>query len=161
MSDLFTELKRRNVFRVAVVYIVVAWLLLQVADILLDNFGVPEWGFRFIAVLLIIGFPIALIFAWAFEITPEGIKREKDVDRSETGPPSSQKFNYTVIGLLVLALSYFVYQQSFGVGSGQPGMAGLDRSIAVIPFVNRSADEEDAAFFADGIHDDLLTVLSR
>jgi len=173
MASLFTELKRRNVFKVAAVYVVVAWLLLQVADVLLDNFGIPEWGFRFVTILLIIGFPIALIFAWAFEMTPEGLKRDRDVDHSESiTQRTGQKLNYVIIGLLVVALAYYAYQHYF-VPDAVPtdtavvvSEAGSEQShaqpsIAVLPFANRSADAENAAFFADGIHDDLLTILSK
>jgi hypothetical protein len=83
-NGFFSELKRRNVFRVAIAFIVVAWLLLQVVDILLPMLALPEWVGRFVFLLLIIGFPIALLFAWAFELTPEGVKLERNVDRSES-----------------------------------------------------------------------------
>ena len=80
----FDELKRRNVFKAAIAYAVVAWLLLQVADVVLPTFGTPEWVMQAFTVLLILGFPLVLIFAWAFELTPEGIKKEKDVVRTES-----------------------------------------------------------------------------
>ena len=84
MGQLFEELKRRNVLRVAFAYIVAAWLLLQVADVVINNIEAPDWVFRAILLLVLLGFPFALIFAWAFELTPEGLKKEKDVDRSES-----------------------------------------------------------------------------
>jgi len=159
--DLFTELRRRNVFKVAIVYAVVGWVVVQIADIMTESFGSPEWVMKTFIGFMMLGFPIAVIFAWAFEMTPQGLMREKDLDRSGEAAPADPKFKYTVIGLFVLALGYFAYQQFFS-GADQAGLAeGSDRSIAVIPFANRSANEEDAAFFADGIHDDLLTVLSR
>ena len=84
MTLFWGELKRRNVVRVAIAYAVVSWLLLQVADVVLDNIEAPTWVFQAILLLLVIGFPVAIIFAWAFELTPEGLKKEKDVDRSES-----------------------------------------------------------------------------
>ena len=84
MTSLFNELKRRNVFRVALVYIVAAWLLLQVADVVLNNIVAPNWVFQAILLLVTLGFSVAVIFAWAFELTAEGLKKEKDVDRSES-----------------------------------------------------------------------------
>src|SRR5210317_1899164 len=104
----FNELKRRNVFKVAAAYIIVAWLLLQVSDTLVPALHLPEWFNSGVAFVLIIGFPIAVIFAWAFEMTPEGIKKEKDVDRSQSVTMvTSQKLNNAIIGLLVVALGYF------------------------------------------------------
>ncbi|MGB7450626.1 MAG: tetratricopeptide repeat protein [Lysobacterales bacterium] len=106
--SLFAELKRRNVFKVAAAYGIVAWLLLQVSDTLVPALHLPEWFNSGVAFVLIIGFPIAVIFAWAFEMTPEGIKKEKDVDRSQSiTRVTSQKLNNVIIGVLVLALAYF------------------------------------------------------
>ena len=126
MSDFFGELKRRNVTRVAIVYIIAAWLLLQVADVLLDNFGVPEWGFRFITVLLILGLPISLIFAWAFEITPDGVKRTKDVDPEHSiTVETRRKLDYVIIAALVSALGISLY---FNLSDEEPGAdAPFDR----------------------------------
>ncbi len=93
----FAELKRRNVFKVGVAYLVSCWLIIQVADILLDNIGAPAWVLQTIFVVLGIGFFIALFFAWAFELTPEGVKREKDVDRSQSiAPQTGKKLNNTI-----------------------------------------------------------------
>ena len=104
----FNELKRRNVFKVAVAYIIIAWLLLQVSDTLVPALHLPEWFNSGVAFVLIIGFPIAMIFAWVFEMTPEGIKKEKDVDRSQSlTHVTGQKLNNAIIGVLVLALGYF------------------------------------------------------
>ncbi len=182
MAGLFTELKRRNVFRVGIFYAIVAWVLLQVADIVIPAMGIPEWGLRFIMLLLGLGLPIALIFAWAFEITPEGIKLEKDVDRSQSvSGHTGRNLDFIISGVLVLAVAGLVAERFlFGSGENQtPGAtlatdnAGADnaadsapvvrdrKSIAVIPFDNRSADEEDAEFFAEGMHDDILTLLSK
>jgi hypothetical protein len=84
MSGLFQELKRRNVFRVAIAYLAVAWLILQVADIVFENIGAPAWVMQAVMFTIAIGFPLAVLFAWAFEMTPEGIKKEKDVDRTQS-----------------------------------------------------------------------------
>ncbi len=105
MSNLFTELKRRNVFRVALVYVAISWLILQVADIVFDSFGTPDWVMKTLMFLLAIGFPLAILFAWAYEMTPEGLKREKDVDRSQSiTHETGQKLNRTII--VVQSLSY-------------------------------------------------------
>ena len=106
------ELKRRNVVRVAIAYAIVAWLLLQVADVILDNIEAPAWVFQAILLLLVIGFPVALILAWAFELTPEGLKKEEDVDRSQSVTHATgRKLDFLIIGALVLALGYFSYDK--------------------------------------------------
>jgi hypothetical protein len=81
-TGFFFELKRRNVFRVAIAYVVIAWILLQIADVLFPALTLPDWTTRFVAALLLLGFPLAIFFAWAFELTPEGLKREHEVDRA-------------------------------------------------------------------------------
>jgi hypothetical protein len=104
------ELKRRNVFRVAIAFVVVAWLLLQVVDILVPILALPDWVGRLVFLLLLIGFPLALLFAWAFELTPEGVKLEKNVDRSESITQSTgRKLDRTIIGVLVVALAVSIY----------------------------------------------------
>ena len=143
MGTIFSELKRRNVIRVALTYIVTAWLLLQVVDIVLNNIEAPDWVFQAILLLLAISFPIALIFAWAYEMTPEGFKKEKDVDRSKSiTPATGRKLDFIIIGMLVLALGYFLWErQSYVAPSGDPASAELAdvragsmirRSIAVL-----------------------------
>ncbi len=103
---LIAELKRRNVIRVGVAYGIVAWLLVEVASVVLPTFKAPEWVMQVFTFLVILGFPLALILAWAFELTPEGIKLEKVVDRAEsTSQQTGQKLNYAIIGLLAIALS--------------------------------------------------------
>jgi TolB-like protein len=177
----FNELKRRNVFRVGIAYVVVAWLVLQVADVVINNVGAPGWVFQIIMLVLGIGFPIVLIFAWAFEMTPEGIKKESDVDRSQSVTrQTGRKLDFTIFGIMALALAYFVWESRFQNEPVVPAKAGTsvstteisvsaetsdatiasDNSIAVLPFANRSRDEDDA-FFSDGIHDDLLTQLAK
>src|SRR5210317_669297 len=107
----FNELKRRNVFRVGVAYIVVAWLVAQVLQLVFESFGTPDWVMKTVLVLLAMGLPLTLFFAWAFEMTPEGLKREHEVDRSQSiTSETGQKLNYTIIGILVVALGYNVWE---------------------------------------------------
>jgi TolB-like protein len=180
---LFTELKRRNVFRVGIAYIVGAWLLAQVADLALDVIGAPDIVLRSLAVVLALGFIPAVIFAWAFEMTPEGVKRESEVDRGQsiTGQ-TGKKLNLVTILMVVSAVVFVVVErylpESIRVapqnGSEQvrqqpvePEQAPVparqpasEKSIAVLPFANRS-NQDDDLFFTDGIHDDLLTQLAK
>lgn len=176
-TGLFSELKRRNVFRVAIAYIIVAWLLLQVVDILVPMLTLPDWVGRLVLLLLVIGLPIALLFAWAFELTPEGVKLEKDVDRSESITHiTRRKLDRTIIGVLLIALGVAIYANfsEDNKPDSVPAATSTDSSnkalpvatttskptIAVLPFTNRSANEDDA-FFVDGMHDDLLTQLAK
>ncbi len=157
MASVWGELKRRNVVRVAIAYAIVSWLLLQVADVILDNIEAPTWVFQATLLLLFIGFPVAIIFAWAFELTPEGLKKEKDVGRSESVTHlTGRKLDFVIIGVLSIAVVVFAVER-FASSS----LSTDDRqSIAVLPLDNLSPDPENA-FFADGIHDDLLTQLAK
>ena len=177
----FNELKRRNVFKVGIAYIILAWLVLQVTDVILNNIVAPDWVFHVLLLFLAIGLPFALFFAWAFELTPEGIKREDEVDRSQSiTPQTGKKLNLIVTTALALALGYFIYDKFFTHGpdiiptpAAQTAETSADAgstadpettinklSIAVLPFDNRSALEEDE-FFVDGIHDDLLSTIAK
>jgi len=109
---IFEELKRRNVFRVGIAYVVTAWLLLQVADIVLENTAAPEWVMQVFMLFLLLGFPLAVLFAWAFELTPEGLKREKDVDRSKSiTHTTGRKLDRAIIVVMALALGYFAWDK--------------------------------------------------
>ena len=162
--SLFAELKRRNVFRVAFAYGIIAWVLAQVADLAFDNFGSPEWVSKTVLFLLMLGLPLAIFFAWAFELTPEGIKKEADVDRTASiTPQTGQKLNYVIIGVLVIAVGLLLSDRFQPTETDVPDetfeVVETDTSrlsIAVLPFENRSDRSEDA-YFAEGIHDDLLT----
>ena len=173
--SLFAELKRRNVFRVGAAYVVVSWLLLQVVDVVSPILELPDWIAKLVLLIIAIGFIPTLVFAWAFEMTPEGVKREKDVDRAQSVTrQTGQKLNRVIIGVLVLVILMMVAER-FWISSrantpktpGQPlateaaFLVPADKSIAVLPFVNRSAGAENTQFFSDGIHDDLLTTLSK
>ena len=170
----FAELKRRNVIRVGIAYAVIGWCLAQVAEFAFENFGAPEWVLKTFVVVLLLGLPIALFFAWAFELTPEGVKREKDVDRSRSITHSTgRKLDFVIIGTLVIALAYLVWERQTGVEQIEPA-AQLDpamaddtapggsdkRSIAVLPFVNMSSDQEQE-WFADGLTEEILNSLAR
>ncbi len=161
--SLFDELKRRNVFKVTVAYIIVAWLLLQISDTLVPALYLPGWFHSGVAFVLILGFPVAIIMAWAFELTPEGLKREKDIDRSEPiAEPARRKLNNTVFAVLTVAIGILGAMVWFGQNSAPPDtVSAAGKSIAVLPFDNRSADTEDSEFFAAGVHDELLTLLSK
>ena len=163
--SLFKELKRRNVFRVGIAYVVVAWLLLQISDTLVPALRLPDWFNSGIALLLILGFPIALLFAWAFELTPEGLKKEKDVDRSESiTPVTGRKLDKVIIGLLVVTLGYFVVDK-FMLTPGsettvqESSTDQASKTIAVLPFVPMSSGEDDN-YFADGLTEEILNVLA-
>ena len=159
MTAVWGELKRRNVVRVAVAYAVVSWLILQLTDVLMPLLALPEWVDRLVFLLLVIGFPLALIFAWAFELTPEGLKKEKDVDRAESITPiTGRKLDFAIIAVLVVALVFFVSTHQWGRDTGNAEIA--DKSIAVLPFVNMSSDPEQE-YFSDGISEELLNVLSK
>ena len=104
--SLFEELKRRNVIRVAIAYSVIAWVLAQVAEFAFENFGAPDWVLKSVVVILLLGLPIAIVFAWAFEMTPEGIKREKEVDRSKSiVSQTGRKLDRMIIGVLLVAVA--------------------------------------------------------
>ena len=110
--SLFNELKRRNVFKVAAAYIIVAWLLLQVSDTLVPALHLPEWFHSGVAFILILGFPVAIIFAWAFELTPDGLKRDSEVDHAQSiTRKTGRKLDFIIIGVLVVALGYFGYDK--------------------------------------------------
>jgi TolB-like protein len=160
LSSLFEELKRRNVFRVAIAYIAVAWLILQVADIVFDNIAAPAWLMQALMFFLVIGFPLAVLFAWAYEMTPEGIKKEKDVDRSQSiTAQTGQKLNRTIIVVLLAAVG-FLLADKFMLRDTVPDMTATDSSVAVLPFVAMSSGPDDE-YFADGLTEEILNSLAR
>src|ERR1700719_1856449 len=111
LINFFSELKRRNVYKVAVAYAVVAWLVMQAASIFLPAFNAPQWAMQIVILILVIGFPIALSFSWAFEITPEGIKLESEIEPSKSiAPRTGRKIVAVTIALAVVAAGLFVYQ---------------------------------------------------
>lgn len=180
--SLFEELKRRNVLKTALLYVVSSWLILQVADVLLPNLGAPDWAFRLVFGLLLLGFPIVLVFAWVFELTPDGVKRESAPGESETADTGQgRKINLLIVVLLLLAIAVVaadrlipektespvepgaVVTETEQV-SGDSGTEGkstpADRTIVVLPFADMSP-AQDQAYLSDGIAEELLNLLAK
>ena len=168
------ELKRRNVVRVGIAYAVIAWLLAQIAEFAFENFGAPDWVLKSFVVFLLLGLPLALVFAWAFEMTPEGLKLEKNVDRAASiTPQTGRKIDRLIIAALAIALVYFIWdgrqdaapdaiQEAApeSTSAAEISSGPSERSIAVLPFVNMSSDQEQE-WFADGLTEELLNSLAR
>ena len=159
MRDLLSELKRRNVFRVAIAYAVAAWVLMQIAATVLPIFEAPPWILKVITFVIILGLPIALILAWAYELTNEGVKREAEVDRSKSiTKQTGNKLDRGIIVVLLIGIMWLVFDRFFANDQTQVSEDG--RSIAVLPFQNMTNDAANDPFTV-GIHDDLLTQISR
>jgi TolB-like protein/Tfp pilus assembly protein PilF len=159
-KNFFAELKRRHVYKVAIAYAVVAWLLMQVASQIFPFFEIPNWAVRLVVLLLVIGFPVAMILAWAFELTPEGIKRTEDVDLGPTlTRKTGRKLDFFIIAVLLLVIALLLFQR-FHPNASPVVSSSLEKSIAVLPFENLSANQENA-FFADGVQDEILADLAK
>ena len=160
--NFFAELKRRNVYKVAVAYAVVGWLVIQVSSTVLPTFHAPEWVVQTLVVLVLLGFPIALVLAWAFELTPEGIKRTEDVDHSQpTTHRTGRTLDFLIIAVLLVIIGVFAYQRFGASQKTSVSVSAIpEKSIAVLPFENRSEDKANA-YFADGIQDEILTRLAK
>lgn len=186
MNGFFGELKRRNVVRVGIAYIVVSWVVVEIGEVLFETFGTPDWVLKTVIVLIGIGFPFVLLFAWAFEITPDGVKKTRDVPltASVTGS-TGRKLDFVIIAALVVALAYFIWErQTSGTAtlanstttgeqqlpdgssrtideaSAESNNQQSARSIAVLPFVSMSSDE-DQEWFADGLTEEILNSLAK
>lgn len=176
-NSFFAELKRRNVFRVAFGYILLGWVVLQVADVIVPTLSLPEWTMKFLLAVGSLGFPFAIFFAWAFELTPDGLKKEDEIPPEESiTAHTGQKLNYAIIVLLAFSLSYFIYESRFKTAtdeetvsvtttesdnaSAENSTAYTGTSIAVLPFVNMSSDPEQE-YFSDGISEEILNVLAK
>jgi TolB-like protein len=151
---LVSELRRRNVLRMVVLYVIAAWLIMQVAEVMMSLAGLPAWAGRTILIVLAVGFPIAVAFSWFYELTPEGVKLEKDIDPTESiTHVTGRRLDFLVISLLCAAVILFAYDKWW---IGPPP----EKSIAVLPFTNISADPEQE-YFSDGISEELLNVLAK
>ena len=179
--SLFKELKRRNVFRVGIAYVLIGWLLLQGADFAFDLVGAPNWVIQSLSIVVAIGLPIALFFAWAYELTPEGIKREHEVDRSQSITPNTgKKLNNTILVMMALAIAYLLFDK-FSISGPEKETAGIAttseqvtsateeqpaesevsrQSIAVLPFLALSSGPDDE-YFADGLTEEILNSLAQ
>ena len=155
--NFFGELKRRNVYKVAIAYAVVAWLLMQAASQIFPFFEIPNWAVRLVVLLLIMGFPVALILAWAFELTPEGLKRTEVADELPRKSERKRAWIYVVIIAGAVAASLFFFGR---YTSSKQGAEMSEKSIAVLPFENWSEDKANA-YFAEGVQDEILTRLSK
>ncbi|HEX8899227.1 MAG TPA: hypothetical protein VF751_11065, partial [Chthoniobacterales bacterium] len=156
--NFFGELRRRNVYRVAVAYGIVAWLIIQIATQTFPFLEIPNWCVRLVIVLLVLGFPIAMILAWAYELTPEGIRRTETVPLEESvARKTGRKIDALLIVVLLGVIAFLLYQRFYRSATAADRM---EKSIAVLPFENFSDDKENA-FFADGIQDDILTSLAK
>jgi TolB-like protein/Flp pilus assembly protein TadD len=170
IDNFFSELKRRNVYKVAVAYAIVGWLLVQVATQVFPFFEIPNWAVRLVVLLIIVGFPIALVIAWAFELTPEGIKRTEDVDPfdSRSGQvlaaskrqPRKHAWIFIVIIGAALSVGLFFIGRYTARNSSSSASELPAKSIAVLPFDNLSRDP-DNAYFAEGVQDEILTRLAK
>src|SRR5881397_1157619 len=156
----FAELKRRNVYKVAIAYAIVAWLLMQVATQVFPFLEIPNWAIRLVIMLIVIGFPIALLIAWAFELTPEGIKRTESADELPTKAPRNRAWLYVIVISGAISASLFFFGR-YTATSKQSGSAEVPvKSIAVLPFVDLS-QAKDQEYFCDGISEEILDALAK
>jgi len=179
MGKLFAELKRRNVFRIAALYVVGGWIILQVADVLFGLLEVPDGSLRLVLGILILGFPVALVFSWVYEMTPEGLKRERDVPRDHSiTSQTAGKLNAVITVSLVAAVLLLIADRAFertqqlaptdrATGAAQQAdtpagkdVAAADKSVAVLPFVDMSP-QKDQEYFTDGLTENLLNALAQ
>ena len=161
MSQLFQELKRRNVFRVALAYLAASWLVLQVVQLVLESTSAPDWVMQVFLLAVAVGFPFAVLFAWAFEMTPEGIKREKDVDRGQSiTDRTGRKLNRAIIVVLAAAVAFLLLDKFVLQNDSATVEAVTDKSVAVLPFVAMSRGPDDE-YFADGLTEEILNSLTR
>jgi TolB-like protein len=165
--SLFKELKRRNVFRVAIGYTISCWLLAQVADLVLDAISAPEWVLQAMLLFMALGFPVVVFFSWAYEVTPQGIKKESEVDRSESiTHHTGQKLNMAIVAVLVIAIGFLLFDKVYLRNKTirtHSAVEAVDlniRSVAVLPFIAMSSGEDDG-YFADGLTEEIINSLTQ
>src|SRR5215813_10712014 len=154
----FGELKRRNVYKVAVAYAVVGWLLIQVATQVFPFLEIPNWAIRLVILLTAICFPVALIVAWAFELTPEGLKRTEAADAAGQQSKSRAWIYVALIGAAISVALFFLGRYTAPIQRGAAD--GVGKSIAILPFENLS-EERGNGYFAEGVQDEILTRLAK
>ena len=161
MRNFFEELRHRNVIRVGVAYVIAAWLFVQAADIATESFAAPEWVMRTLIIFLLVGLPVALFLAWAFELTPDGVVKAEDVpENAPKDPRSGKRLNTVIMVALIVAVGWLGWDRLQGPGAATPSDATVDKSIAVLPFDDFSPDG-DQAWFADGLTEEILNSLAR
>lgn len=171
INKFFSELKRRNVFKVATAYAITAWLIIQISDTVFPRLGFPDWAVTFIIILVIIGFPIALIITWAFELTPEGLKKSDEINLDKSiAPKTGKKLNFIIIATLIVALGYFIWESRFSSDNSNTDQqqkitekikkVTLEKSVAVLPFIDLSKNS-DQEWFSDGLTEEILNSLAR
>src|SRR4051794_18114594 len=159
MPSFFAELQRRNVYKVAVAYAVVGWLLIQIATQVFPFFEIPNGAVRLVVVAIVIGFPVALVIAWAFELTPEGLKRTEEADVLPNKRSRGRAWIVVALAASILSLGLF-FLGRYTAAPVASGAVAAAKSIAVLPFENRSEDRANA-YLADGIQDEILTRLAK
>ncbi|MCH8101390.1 MAG: adenylyl cyclase, partial [Proteobacteria bacterium] len=161
---LFAELQRRNVFRATLAYLIAAWVVLQISQLVLEAIEAPTWVIKVFLLVFALGLPLTLLFSWAYEITPEGIKREKDVDRSQSVTrETGKKLDQVTIALVVALLLFVAADRIFFASAVQTSPVSIvdaGKSIAVLAFEDLSP-EGDQEYFADGLSEELLNVLAQ
>ncbi len=169
MASMWGEMRRRNVFKVAVAYAIVAWLLIEMTATVFPALKLPEWTVTFVTALILISFPVILIGAWAFEVTPDGLKRTREVPLEHSITHiTGRRFDFAIIGLLVIAVVFLIVDNYVLVGEPAPvvseqadfSIQPVEKSIAVLPFVNMSSDPEQE-FFSDGLSEEILNLLAK
>ena len=161
MRGFIEELRHRNVFRVGIAYVIAAWLFVQAADIATESFAAPEWVMRTLIIFLLVGLPVALFLAWAFELTPDGVVKTEDVpENAPKDPRAGKRLNAVIMVALIFAVAWLGWDRLQGPDEQALSAATVDKSIAVLPFDDFSPDG-DQAWFADGLTEEILNSLAR